>query len=62
MTRNFESRLAKLEKERTPKGRHFYVWKDSESHRDAEIWAVPGDTIHVYQWLEAPNLPKATIS
>jgi hypothetical protein len=52
MTKNLEARLTRLEKERAPKGRHFYVWKGSEAHRDAELKAQPGDVIHVISWLD----------
>jgi len=50
--RNLNSRLTKLERERGPQGRHFYVWKDSEAHRQAEEQYQSGDVIHVLSWLE----------
>ena len=61
MTRNFESRLAKLEKERAPQGRHFYVWKDSEAHREAEEKYQPGDVIHVIRWLDRESPPEPSL-
>jgi hypothetical protein len=42
MISNLETRLARLEKERAPKGRHYYVWKDSKAHRQAEEQYRPG--------------------
>jgi hypothetical protein len=55
MTRNLETRLARLEKERAPKGRHYYVWKGSEAHRQAEKQYQPGDVIPVISWLARDN-------
>ena len=45
--KNFDSRLSKLERKPGPQGRHFYVWKNSEAHRQAEEQYQPGDMIHV---------------
>jgi hypothetical protein len=50
--RNLENRLSALEQQMKPVGRHFYVWKDSETHRQAEVRWQPGDVIHVIRWLE----------
>jgi hypothetical protein len=52
MTKNIEARLARLEKEQAPKGQHFYVWKGSEAHRQAEEQCRPGDVIHLISWLD----------
>jgi hypothetical protein len=50
--KNFDGRLSKLERKPGPQGRHFYVWKNSEAHRQAEEQYQPGDMIHVISWLD----------
>jgi hypothetical protein len=50
--RSLSSRLTKLEKDLGPQGRHFYVWKNSEAHRQAKEQYQAGDVIHVIRWLD----------
>ncbi len=38
-----------------PPGRQFFVWKDSEAHREALANAQPGDFITVLRWMESAD-------
>lgn len=54
---SLSSRVEALEKKLKPEGRHFYVWKDSEAHRQAEAQWKPGDVIHIIRWIERDPEP-----
>jgi hypothetical protein len=52
MHSSLNTRVDALEKKLKPEGRHFYVWKHSEAHRQAKAQWQPGDMIHVIRWMD----------